>query len=178
VDQLWFYKNAVSEGPPPELDHLIIQPPVATASKVLENLWQGSAPPIGDNIGRYFDCMVLSAVEYQLGNECFPNVELAHAELYDHGSPITWDQMQQAVRMAGKVIRWLRDGKRVLVTCHMGLNRSGLIVALALCCGYKYTPDQAISMIRQARGQQAMGNSSFRAFLKAFHEGRITAPKL
>ena len=179
VDQLTFYHNAVAEGPPPPSGRIIIQSPPATASRVIGNLWQGDAPPIGPYIGRYFDCLVLSAIEYPLGPECFPGVEVIRIGLTDHGPPISWNEMQLAVKIAGQVINRLQQNKRVLVTCHAGLNRSGLINALALCCGPKrIKPDQAIQLIRKARGPNALSNRSFREFLSAFYAGRVTAPKL
>lgn len=178
MDQLTFYRNAVAEGPPPT-NQVIIQSPPSTASRVIGNLWQGDAPPIGPNISKYFDCLVLSAVEYQLGPECFPGVELIQIELEDHGHPITWQEMQLAVKTAGQVIKRLQQNKRVLVTCHAGLNRSGLISALALCCGpQRMSPDHAIQLIRKARGPYALSNRSFRNFLYAFYVGGVTAPKL
>ena len=55
--------------------------------------------------------------------------------------------------------RW-KDGDRVLIRCQAGLNRSGLVLALILIkdgC----TPEGAINLIRESRGEDALFNTSF-----------------
>jgi len=69
----------------------------AAASMVVEDLWVGSAPPIGHGVSKLFDCLVLSAIEYQVGKECFHGVEVVRVPLNDDGSPITWEEMAGAV---------------------------------------------------------------------------------
>ena len=141
----------------------------ATASRVSGNLWVGSAPPMGSGVSRAFDCLVLAAVEYQLDPAFFRGVEVLAAPLNDDGTPITMEEMATAVRAAGRVISWLAAGKRVLVTCHMGRNRSGLIAALALCMGPGKVPSEAaVAAVRAARGPAALSNGHFTGFLKAY----------
>ncbi len=55
----------------------------------------------------------------------------------------------------------MRHGERVLVTCAMGRNRSGLISALAMRQAYKITGDHAIAAVRSARGPNALNNPQF-----------------
>lgn len=146
-------------------------------SRVLGNLWMGGVPPIGNPVSKHFDCLVLAAMEYQCPWD-YPGVEVALAPLNDDGSPMTRDEMSHAVRTAGRVSKWLIEGKSVLVTCRMGKNRSGLICALTLCCGpTQLTPDQAVVMIREARGRGALGNRQFLAFLKEFCQMRADSSK-
>ena len=59
--------------------------------------------------------------------------------------------------------RW-KSGDRVLIRCQAGLNRSGLVLALILIkdgC----TPAQAINLIRESRGQDALFNNNFCTWL-------------
>lgn len=129
----------------------------------------GSAPPIGFGVAKYFDHLLLCAKEYQLPPECFPGVEVLYAPMNDDGSPMTAEEMQIAVRTAGKVIRRLMDGRRVLSTCRQGRNRSGIIAALALCLGPpKLPPPKAVSTIRLARGPGALVNKDFLWFLSKY----------
>jgi hypothetical protein len=53
-----------------------------------------------------------------------------------------------------------KAGKRVLVRCQAGLNRSGLVMALVLI-REGYNPEQAVELIRQNRGDIALCNDTF-----------------
>lgn len=59
--------------------------------------------------------------------------------------------------------RW-KSGDRVLIRCQAGLNRSGLVLALILIKD-GWTPAQAINLIRESRGQDALCNSQFEQWL-------------
>jgi protein-tyrosine phosphatase len=65
--------------------------------------------------------------------------------------------------------RWVRDhwqrGRRVLVRCQAGLNRSGLVVARTLIEAGA-TPDSAIQLIRLKRSGYALCNRRFEAYLR------------
>jgi len=66
----------------------------------------------------------------------------------------------QVSAAANLVAASLSKDKVVLVTCHMGLNRSGLVSALALCmCGMK--PDVAVVLLREQRHDYVLCNSKF-----------------
>jgi len=56
------------------------------------------------------------------------------------------------------------DGRNVLVRCSGGLNRSGVVVAEALT-QLGRTPDEAIGLVRAARGPWALTNPGFVAHL-------------
>lgn len=152
--------------PPPHRLKYRMRP--STASHVHGNLWMGGWPPPAWEVGRHFDCLVLCAREYQVP-ECFSGVQVALAVLDDDGSPMTREEQGEAVRAAGRVIRWLGQDLRVLVTCFAGLNRSGLVCSIALCRGPAgASPGQAVRAVRKARGPRAMSNPHFQRFLSAF----------
>lgn len=149
------------------MKNLLLSKP-SLVNQVRGSLWMGGAPPVGPTVSRHFDALALCAVEYQVPN-AFPGVETLAVPLNDDGSPMTRQEAKAAVAAAGQVISWLSSGKSVLVTCYMGLNRSGLVTAIALCKG----PDplrvnQAISLIREARGPGALRNDYFIQFLKEY----------
>lgn len=54
----------------------------------------------------------------------------------------------------------LRSGKGVISSCAMGFNRSGLVTAVTLI-KLGVDPDDAIAMIRKARGPRALSNPAF-----------------
>lgn len=98
------------------------------ASPILPRLWQG-ADPTQDTIAAIRpDVLVLCAWECQHHMRDFGRVHVIRAPMDDCAEvPI-----QTAKNAAAAVIRAYRQGKRILVCCHQGLNRSGLVVALAL----------------------------------------------
>lgn len=57
------------------------------------------------------------------------------------------------------------DGRRVLVRCSGGLNRSGLVAAVALT-HLGHPVDEAVSLVRRARGPWALTNPMFVAHLR------------
>jgi hypothetical protein len=149
-------------------DHVTYESHPSTYSKLVDNLWMGGYPPPDARLGEHFDCLVLCAREYQVP-ECFGDVQVAQAMLDDSGCCMTKEEQQQAVKAAGRVIKWLNDGLKVLVTCFAGRNRSGLVSAIALCKGpNSMTPQNATKLIRLIRGPNALSNPQFVAFLNDF----------
>jgi protein-tyrosine phosphatase len=135
----------------------------STAHQVAPGLWQGDAPPPGANYGD-FDLVVLTAYEYQ-PKAAEMNVDVFHAPLDDDPwRPPSMREQAIALGAAREVARRLRKGQRVLVTCAMGLNRSGLVSALALRMQGASGP-QAIAAVRRARGENALNNGQFRRLI-------------
>jgi len=126
-------------------------------------LSMGSAPPAGARLP--FDTLVLTAVEYQPSSANFPDVRVLRALLNDDGSPMTVAEMSRAIRLGREVARRVRGGERVLVTCAMGRNRSGVVTAIAMLEMGMSAP-VAVRLIRRARGQHALRN---RYFLDLIH---------
>ena len=129
------------------------------ANRVVSGVWMGSAPPDGMRVrDGGFDVVVLAAAEYQPAASLFPGIEVIHAPL-DDARP-SKRQIGIALHAANEVVKRRREHKRVLVTCYLGLNRSGLITALALVqLGVR--PKTAIACVRAARGDRALHNEHF-----------------
>ena len=53
-----------------------------------------------------------------------------------------------------------KAGRRVLIRCQAGLNRSGLVMALVLV-REGYSPEEAVALIRETRGEDALCNYRF-----------------
>jgi protein-tyrosine phosphatase len=106
-----------------------------------------------------FDVLVLAAREYQPRGRLFPGVRVLHAPLDD--AQLTAVEVETYMAAAMATADHLRAGRRVLVTCFLGLNRSGIIAARALVLAYGVAPRAAIDMVRAARGPHALGNSDF-----------------
>jgi protein-tyrosine phosphatase len=104
--------------------------------------------------------VVLCAIEHQPPASAYPGIRVLHAPFDDASEPVdeaTWETARQASREAAKQ---LLKGRRVLVTCHMGINRSGLVSALTLL---RLTPMSGEDAVRtvQSRRPGALSNPYF-----------------
>lgn len=108
-------------------------------------LAQGSAPP--PNVELPFDVIVLAAREYQPD---LPGYEVLRVPLDDSGPPPTPIERWLIHEGACKIARRLRAGKRVLVTCMQGRNRSGVLTGKALV-ELGLPGDRAARRIRRVR---------------------------
>lgn len=129
------------------------------ADEVAPGLYVGSAPISGPTVARQgFDTLVLMAKDYQPSGEDFPGVEVIGWPLDDDGAPS--DAERKAARAMGKAVAdRIRQNKRVLVTCIMGINRSAWVVGHALIA-LGMTPKDAIARIRDRR-HGTLGNPHF-----------------
>lgn len=69
------------------------------------------------------------------------------------------------------VVHLIEEGERVLVHCSAGLNRSGLVSALALIDLADITGDKAVEVIRMCRGPQALCNRTFENYVRSYTRG-------
>jgi protein-tyrosine phosphatase len=67
---------------------------------------------------------------------------------------------------AERIVGYLDEDRKVLVRCQAGINRSGLVVALAML-RMGWTADAAIARIREVRSPYALFNQSFTRYLHA-----------
>ncbi|MEY9878039.1 protein tyrosine/serine phosphatase [Streptacidiphilus sp. MAP12-33] len=80
--------------------------------------------------------------------------------------PLTAAQLQSVQRLALATRDALRDDRTVLVRCHSGYNRSGLVVAQTLLLA-GLTPAAAVALIRRRRSPWALNNPTFVDYLSA-----------
>lgn len=133
--------------------------PTIDANRVMPKLWIGSAPSVGPGLAHAgFDAVVLAAEEYQPTSRELPGVRVIHAPFGDTRWP-TDAEIRRAVRAADMVAAHLAAGDRVLVSCWMGRNRSGLVTALALR-RLGVPPNHAVELVRRAR-PGALFNDAF-----------------
>ncbi len=109
-------------------------------------LWIGSKPTA--EACKHFDTVVLCAQELQ--HIKLPGCHVVHAPLDDSGPPPTKREVRTALSAGRTVHRRLKQGKNVLVTCQMGVNRSSLVAAIALLLD-GMPADKAIRLIRRKR---------------------------
>jgi protein-tyrosine phosphatase len=139
------------------------------ADCVGSRLWVGSVPT--ELVCQHFEVVVLAAMEFQhLELAC----ETVRVPLDDDGYP-SGDDRRRALEAARVVHRHREEGRRVLVTCAQGKNRSALIAALALMLeGSDATT--AIAKVRDGRklpmGLKALENDGFVQFLHEVGKNR------
>lgn len=123
------------------------------ANEIVPFLWQGSLPIPGDGVREAgFQVLVLCAREYQLEPENYPGVQVVHAPNDDSVQfPLTREKLSVAVTAARAVAKAVRAKQKTLVTCAAGLNRSGLVSALALHLLNGWAGDQCIMVVRKFR---------------------------
>lgn len=161
--------------------------PKFDATLIHPGLWQGSRPPFGFVLSRAgFNMVVLCAEEFQpphvmpagydvlirgMGTP-FPDVEVVYAPNDDSFTiPPSREQLKTALAASARVADVIRAGGKVLVTCWMGKNRSGLVSALTLHRLLGISGFQAAHRIR-CRRRGALSNPYFIEAL-----GRISAAR-
>lgn len=142
----------------------------SNASEVIARLWQGGKPKPGVYD---FDLIVLTDMEYQPPAEAFPGAQVMRVMLNDF-RPATPTEYAAAAKAAEVAAEWYRAGKRILITCGAGLNRSGLVTGLTMR-NLGFTADDAVALIRRARGPNAIKNSNFVAFIRGYQPPPIKA---
>ncbi|WP_333771242.1 protein-tyrosine phosphatase family protein [Streptomyces sp. IBSBF 2435] len=91
-------------------------------------------------------------------------VEHVLVELPD--GPLAPDQIATVQQLAVRVAAAARAGRSVLVRCHSGYNRSGLVVGQALI-ELGSSPNAAVDLIRRKRSPWALNNEVFEQYLTA-----------
>lgn len=141
--------------------------PSLDVSQVHENLYQGAWSPFGDELAkRGFEVLVLCAEEnqhkdmYHGGIQviCAPGEDDSRVNRMRRFLP-TW------ILAAQRVAVLLKAGKKVLVTCMAGLNRSGMVSAMALYLVTGWDGAKCVQHVQQTR-QDALCNDTFASWLR------------
>lgn len=106
--------------------------------------------------------LVLSLYRLE-GHGPAPGVEHHVAEMPD--GPLTQAQLDEAARFAVLAAEAVRAGRSTLVRCHVGYNRSGLVVAQALV-ELGMDVSEAIALVREKRSPRALHNEVFVRYLE------------
>lgn len=135
-------------------------------NEVVPGLWQGGHDVRSQDgtacvVGDEFDLVVSLASREGYGPA--EGVEHVVVRMADAGVDAPLAERLDGV--ARQVASAVTDGRRVLVRCSGGLNRSGLVVALAL--GHLgHEADAAMALVRGARGPWALTNPGFVTHLR------------
>lgn len=129
-------------------------------NEIAEGIFQGgSMQPCWQEFDAVFTCTG------KQGTGPAPGVP--HTRLLIPDGTLVPAQFEQVVVLATQVAEHARDGQTVLVRCRAGLNRSGLVTALALT-RLGYGPNEAIRLIREKRSPWALCNEGFERYVRLF----------
>jgi len=133
------------------------------ADEVFPGLWQGAIPPEGEELRRAgFQMLVLCAVEHQPSDRKFPGLSVLKVPLTDEADLVSDQVMRRVVTPAARFVACaIQNGQKVLVTCHAGINRSGLVTGLALQMLTKWSGKACVERIRARRHEMALCNTQF-----------------
>ena len=124
----------------------------------------GSVPPFDRDLPD-FDMLVLCAKELQPERVGFQR-KLVRVAISD--GFLSTDELSRAILGSRQVAGALAGGRRVLVTCAAGLNRSGLVTGLALGLVTQMSAAQIVELVRERRAPAALGNPHFVELLHRF----------
>lgn len=143
-------------------------------SEIVPNLWMGGHvqaseddPDVGVpvRIGKDFD-VVFSLYETDLW-DCGPDCAVPHFVYRIPDGPLN-DAQKEAVAAFGAFAGGAVSlGKKVLVRCQAGYNRSGLTVGYALMA-MGHGAQEAVDLIRCGRSPYALCNPAFVEYLEEF----------
>lgn len=143
------------------------EPTPFSFSRILPKLYLGSQPSLGPWLGENFHTLVLCAREIQPEASHFPRLpSLVRLQLHDDGQPPRPGEFRQALEAAALVAERVASDRRCLVTCHMGINRSALVTALAIQRLLGLSGGEATTWVRLHR-PGTLTNRHFAAFLQA-----------
>lgn len=135
-------------------------------SHIFGELYQGPRPPTGLALrDAGFHVLVLCADDVQPPDEKFPTIKVIRAPSFDVEDVDTMNEcLPSWIEAAHNVANELNAEKRVLVTCWAGLNRSGMVSALALREITGWSGQRCVDLI-QRRRKGALDNEVFVGYL-------------
>ena len=148
---------------------MTLLPPQDLYSEILPGLWQGGTHdfdtlefpkeyPIWKSQREFDSVATLYAIAHPVGwgvaerRYGFPDSVLSEKDIPEIHSIADWAYME-----------W-KAGRKVLIRCQAGWNRSGLVMALVLL-KHGFKPEEAINQIRARRSPHALCNADFVHYL-------------
>ena len=136
---------------------------------IIPGLAQGSYPkPLRAPFEQGFDVVVFCAMEAQPKRLRPPEGKSYILFPMDDNEyvPVSMDDAVKLNELAATLAAHLRAGKKLLVTCWEGRNRSGLVNALTLMKAARMPAQKAIATVRQKRpSRDCLTNPMFERYL-------------
>ncbi len=140
-------------------------------SAITPFLMQGSWPRDMTLAFQHADTVVFCAQEMPPPKHTVPagkaTIYIPYDDTHDLSAVPIIDLQRLAKRLAGEIQR----GRRVLITCAMGLNRSGLLSALTVARAYNVSGAEAVKLVKQKRNG-ALCNHVFAKLAQELADGK------
>lgn len=139
-------------------------------NEITPGLWMGGHDRQGRHDEPHYAMTVRVADEFDLvvslyqRDGCGPDVGVDHLYYSIPDGVLEPGDAVELEAIAERVAEAVRAGRRVLVRCQAGLNRSGLVTALTLI-RLGHATNEAIDLIRERRSPDALFNGHFVAYL-------------
>lgn len=151
------------------------------ANKIFGNIYQGPRPPTGDHLEKAgIHTVVLCAKEVIQGLEAtganFGSVQVIKAPSIDADDappPEHWIRGWHAA--AKRAAELSQAGHRVLITCQAGLNRSGVVSALAIHYITGWPGGKCAKIVQMSR-PGSLFNAKFLEYLNGIPERQTPGP--
>lgn len=121
----------------------------------------GEYPVVAVNVTDEFDLVISLYRRFGSG----PNPQVEHHYLNIPDGVLLAADAARCAELADTAAAAVKDGRRVLIRCQAGYNRSGLVTALTLM-RLGHTADDAIALIREKRSPHALFNEHFLTHLR------------
>lgn len=137
-----------------------------------DRLAQGAYPGTNPGLFQAFDVVVYTADEKQPKGMKVPQGKFVYKLRLDDDiyRPIPQEVQVAVHRMGQSLAGHLRAGHKVLVTCAMGMNRSGIVTALTLMHLTGCSGSQAVDTVKSRRrandGVAPLSNPMFERWLR------------
>lgn len=131
-------------------------------SQITPYLFQGSFADAKQSGWGYrdHDVVVFCAQELQPDPHAVPPNKTRIRIPFDDTHEVFKIPMRDILKVAEVCAHAINHQRRVLSTCALGLNRSGLVSALTLISAYGLSPKDAVELVRQKR-PHALRNTTF-----------------
>lgn len=134
---------------------------------IVPGVAQGSFPQPLAEAFQHADTIVFCAEEKQPRNARVPAGKKIVKFGFDDDiyRPIPQEAGVLFHQMAQHLSREVVSGRKLLITCAMGLNRSGLMTGLTIMYAFRMSPRDVIKLIRARRSKDALMNPIFEQWL-------------
>jgi protein-tyrosine phosphatase len=122
-----------------------------------------------------FSVLALCASEFQPPAALFEGIRVIYAPNEDSWEGTHVNRLKLAIRAGIEVAQALQEGKKTLVTCRMGINRSSLVTAIALYLFMGWEGAKCVQHIRQRR-KGTLSNSHFSRIIRTLGTRRVAPP--
>lgn len=146
------------------------QLPADPWNRIVENLWMGGlyfGPQMQPAIPEGFD-VVISMAGRGPGFMRITNPDVIEYSYYIDDGKLGPDELDFVKEAALHAAEAVHEGRKTLVRCQAGLNRSGLVVAFALKELGIVNPELAITHIRAQRHRDALFNKHFQRYIREY----------